>query len=68
VVLVPPVEPEPSRRFNLLFTVEGSGIQGTRNTNLYKIYKFHMAILSTFYNILQPNVEILLNLGCSFQL
>jgi hypothetical protein len=23
-----PVEPEPSRRFNLLFTVEGSGIQG----------------------------------------
>ena len=24
-----PVEPEPSRRFNLLFTVEGSGIQGT---------------------------------------
>jgi hypothetical protein len=23
------VEPEPSRRFNLLFTVEGSGIQGT---------------------------------------
>jgi hypothetical protein len=30
VVLVQnlPVEPEPSRRFNLLFTVEGSGIQG----------------------------------------
>ena len=25
-----PVEPEPSRRFNLLFTVEGSGIQGTQ--------------------------------------
>jgi hypothetical protein len=25
-----PVEPEPSRRFNLLFTVEGFGIQGTR--------------------------------------
>ena len=24
----PPVEPEPSRRLNLLFTVEGSGIQG----------------------------------------
>ena len=24
-----PVEPEPSRHFNLLFTVEGSGIQGT---------------------------------------
>jgi hypothetical protein len=23
-----PVEPEPSRHFNLLFTVEGSGIQG----------------------------------------
>jgi hypothetical protein len=25
-----PVEPEPSRRFNLLFTVEGSGIQGIK--------------------------------------
>jgi hypothetical protein len=23
------IEPEPSRHFNLLFTVEGSGIQGT---------------------------------------
>jgi hypothetical protein len=26
--------PEPSRRFNLLFTVEGSGIQGTRGNVL----------------------------------
>ena len=26
----PVVEPEPSRRFNLLFTVEGSGIQGNQ--------------------------------------
>jgi hypothetical protein len=25
--------PEPSRRFNLLFTVEGSGIQGTYGYN-----------------------------------
>jgi hypothetical protein len=25
---ISPSEPEPSRRFNLLFTVEGSGIQG----------------------------------------
>jgi hypothetical protein len=31
-----PVEPEPSRRFNLLFTVEGSGIQGTSQ---YKHFK-----------------------------
>jgi hypothetical protein len=29
----PSVEPEPSRRFNLLFT-EGSGIQGTCRTDL----------------------------------
>ena len=29
----PPIEPEPSRRFDLLFT-EGSGIQGTTHPTL----------------------------------
>ena len=32
-----PVEPEPSRRFNLLFTVEGSGIQGKRRLDKSKM-------------------------------
>jgi hypothetical protein len=32
-----PVEPEPSRRFNLLFTVEGSGIQGSNQAVLGKL-------------------------------
>ena len=31
-----PVEPEPSRRFNLLFTVEGSGIQGSITKEMLK--------------------------------
>jgi hypothetical protein len=30
--------PEPSRRFNLLFTVEGSGVQGTLNYKLGKLF------------------------------
>ena len=38
------------------------------NTKVYKICTLHRTIFSTFYNILQPNFTILLNLACSFQL
>ena len=31
-----------------------------RNWNIYKIYKLHRAILSSFYNNSQPNIAILL--------
>jgi hypothetical protein len=33
----PPWIPEPSRRFNLLFTVEGSGIQSTSSRNVFDL-------------------------------
>ena len=39
-----------------------------RNAKVYKIRKLHMTVFSTFYDILQPNSTILLDLGCSFQL
>ena len=39
-----------------------------RDIKVYKIRKLHMTVFSTFYDILQPNFTILLNLGCSFQL
>ncbi len=39
------------------------------HAKVYKIRKLHMTVyFSTFYDILQPNFTILLNLGCSFQL
>ncbi len=33
-----------------------------RNTKVYKIRKLHMTVFSTFYDILQPNFTVLLNL------
>ena len=37
-----------------------------RNTKVYKIRKLCMTVFYTFYDILQPNFTILLNLACSF--
>ena len=54
-----PVEPEPSRRFNLLFTVEGSGIQGSKHQANSKIYgntlKIDFAHTFMFCRVLYPN-------------
>jgi hypothetical protein len=45
-----PVEPEPSRRFNLLFTVEGSGIQGTlKCVHKKKFIGYKLIFDSTFF-------------------
>ena len=37
------------------------GTFSVRNTNIYKICKFHTAIFSVFYNISPPNFAILLS-------
>ena len=39
-----------------------------RNTKAYKICKFCRHIFFAFHNILQPNLTILLTLGCSLML
>ena len=39
---------------------------GKRNTKVYKICKLRKRIFSVFYNILPPNLAILLILTCSF--
>ena len=39
-----------------------------RNTKLYKICKLYITIFSPFYNIIEPNFTVSLNLASSFQL
>jgi hypothetical protein len=44
-----PVEPEPSRHCNLLFTVEGSGIQGNRGQDFGLNIEFLTLLGFTFH-------------------
>jgi hypothetical protein len=53
--------------FSQVYTFRPKVVQiPVRNTNQYKICKFRRAIFSTFYNISQPNLAVLLILTCSF--
>jgi hypothetical protein len=55
-----PVESEPSRRFNLLFTVEGSGIQGSALHHGEELYSGHYtSLLFEEDNVVEVMIHVL---------